>query len=124
MCLTAYLTDMGSIFFVSKNRGNKKAEYTYQKPEGIARQKDTIREEDVEEALKMKEASERNNKVLMIMRNNRYYGHSVFAKKYIESGKMGDIYCGRCGWIRRRGIPGKGGWFTTKAQSGGGPLID
>lgn len=79
---------------------------------------------NVEEALKMKEASERNNKVLMIMRNNRYYGHSVFAKKYIESGKMGDIYCGRCGWIRRRGIPGKGGWFTTKAQSGGGPLID
>jgi predicted dehydrogenase len=37
---------------------------------------------------------------------------------------MGDIYCGRCGWIRRRGIPGKGGWFTTKEQSGGGPLID
>jgi predicted dehydrogenase len=37
---------------------------------------------------------------------------------------MGDVYCGRCGWIRRRGIPGKGGWFTTKEQSGGGPLID
>ena len=37
---------------------------------------------------------------------------------------MGEIYCGRCGWQRRRGIPGKGGWFTTKAQSGGGPLID
>ena len=30
----------------------------------------------------------------------------------------------RCGWVRRRGIPGRGGWFTTKAQSGGGPLID
>jgi predicted dehydrogenase len=37
---------------------------------------------------------------------------------------MGEIYAGRCGWQRRRGIPGKGGWFTTKAQSGGGPLID
>ena len=37
---------------------------------------------------------------------------------------MGDIYAGRVGWIRRRGIPGKGGWFTTKELSGGGPLID
>jgi predicted dehydrogenase len=26
--------------------------------------------------------------------------------------------------MRRRGIPGFGGWFTTKALSGGGPLID
>ena len=25
---------------------------------------------------------------------------------------------------RRRGVPGLGGWFTTKARSGGGPLID
>ena len=25
---------------------------------------------------------------------------------------------------RRRGIPKAGGWFTRKAQSGGGPLID
>ena len=30
----------------------------------------------------------------------------------------------RCGWKRQRGIPGKGGWFTNKALSGGGPLID
>jgi len=78
----------------------------------------------VEEALKMKEASERSGKKLMVMRNNRYRLSSKFLKNYIADGKMGDIYCGRCGWIRRRGIPGKGGWFTTKAQSGGGPLID
>lgn len=79
---------------------------------------------NVEECTKMKEASERNNKVLMVMRNNRYYNNSEYLKKFIETGAAGDLYCGRCGWIRRRGIPGKGGWFTTKAQSGGGPLID
>lgn len=79
---------------------------------------------DVTEALKMKEASERNGKVLMVMRNNRYYQASQYMKKFIAEGKCGDIYAGRCGWVRRRGIPGKGGWFTTKAQSGGGPLID
>lgn len=78
----------------------------------------------VAEAQKMKDAADKSGKVLMVMRNNRYNADSVFLKKFIADGKMGDIYSARCGWIRRRGIPGKGGWFTTKAQSGGGPLID
>ena len=78
----------------------------------------------VEAASAMKEASEKYDRVLMVMRNNRYYANSKYLKKFINEGGCGDIYCGRCGWIRRRGIPGKGGWFTTKEQSGGGPLID
>jgi len=78
----------------------------------------------VEEAKKMQDAAEKNGKVLMVMRNNRYNNYSKFLKKYIAEGKMGEIYTARCGWRRRRGIPGKGGWFTTKSQSGGGPLID
>ena len=78
----------------------------------------------VEEAEKMRAAAEKNGKVLMVMRNNRWRADAKFMKQYIESGKMGEIYAARCGWIRRRGIPGRGGWFTTKAQSGGGPLID
>ena len=78
----------------------------------------------VEEAVRMNEAAKKAGKTLMIMRNNRFVAPSQYAKKYIDAGKMGEIYCGRCGWQRRRGIPGKGGWFTTKEQSGGGPLID
>ena len=78
----------------------------------------------VEEAEKMKKAAEDSGKVLMVMRNNRYRGVSSYLKKFIANGDMGEIYAARCGWIRRRGIPGKGGWFTTKALSGGGPLID
>jgi len=77
-----------------------------------------------EEAMKMKRASETTGKTLMVIRNNRFMNHSVYLKKYIEDGGLGKIYAARCGWIRRRGIPGKGGWFTTKAKSGGGPLID
>ena len=79
---------------------------------------------NVEEALKMKEAAERNGKKLMVIRNNRYMDTSKKVKEMADSGFFGEFYAGRCGWIRRRGIPGKGGWFTTKAQSGGGPLID
>ena len=78
----------------------------------------------VENVLAMKAAAEESGKVLMVMRNNRFVEASSFAKQFIEDGRMGEIYAGRCGWQRRRGIPGKGGWFTTKEESGGGPLID
>ncbi len=79
---------------------------------------------NVAEAEKMKNAAEKSGKTLMVIRNNRFMGVSQYLKKYIDDGKMGEIYSARCGWQRRRGIPGKGGWFTPKAQSGGGPLID
>lgn len=78
----------------------------------------------VAEAEKMKNAADKSGKILMVMRNNRYMPISLYLKDYIKDGKMGKIYAARCGWQRRRGIPGKGGWFTTKALSGGGPLID
>ena len=78
----------------------------------------------VEDVIKMKEAQERSGKVLMVMRNNRHIGSSQMLKEMIKNGELGEIYAGRCGWIRKRGIPGKGGWFTTKEMSGGGPLID
>ncbi|MBP1993688.1 Gfo/Idh/MocA family protein [Paenibacillus eucommiae] len=77
-----------------------------------------------EEAVKMAEAAKESGKVLMVMRNNRFRSVAQFLKAYVEKGHMGESYTGRCGWIRRRGIPGKGGWFTTKELSGGGPLID
>ncbi|TVX87210.1 Gfo/Idh/MocA family protein [Paenibacillus agilis] len=77
-----------------------------------------------EEALRMKEAAEKSGKVLMVMRNNRYRSRPKFLKQWIAEGGAGHLYTGRCGWIRRKGIPGKGGWFTTKELSGGGPLID
>ncbi|MGD0540168.1 MAG: Gfo/Idh/MocA family oxidoreductase [Tepidisphaeraceae bacterium] len=77
-----------------------------------------------EEALKMADAARKSGKVLMAMRNNRWHPATRFLNQYIQQGNAGEIYTGRCGWQRRRGIPGKGGWFTTKALSGGGPLID
>ena len=46
------------------------------------------------------------------------------AKTFIDAGRFGEIYHVKCSIYRTRGIPGLGGWFTTKARSGGGPLID
>jgi predicted dehydrogenase len=79
---------------------------------------------NVTQAQLMADAARVSGKVLMAMRNNRFTPTAQFLKRYIAAGHMGEIYTGRCGWIRRRGIPGKGGWFTTKELSGGGPLID
>lgn len=78
----------------------------------------------VELAESMRTAVAKTGKHFMAMRNNRHTAASRYLKQYISDGRMGEIYMGRCGWTRRRGIPGRGGWFTTKALSGGGPLID
>lgn len=41
-----------------------------------------------------------------------------------RDGRLGSIYHAKASMYRRRGVPGLGGWFTTRARSGGGPLID
>ncbi len=78
----------------------------------------------VSEAERMKTAAEKSGKTLMVMRNNRFRPTMTYLKERVESGKMGKIYAARCGWQRRRGGPPHGSWFSNKAQSGGGPLID
>ncbi|MCX7772060.1 MAG: Gfo/Idh/MocA family oxidoreductase, partial [Clostridia bacterium] len=79
---------------------------------------------NAQEAAAMVEAKNKSGKKLMVALNNRFTNESVFVKHYIDSGALGPIYHAKCGWRRRKGIPGKGGWFTQKAFSGGGPLID
>ena len=79
---------------------------------------------DAEKAAAMRDAAAKAGKLLMVMRNNRFTDAARYLKRFVAEGRAGELYAGRCGWQRRRGIPGKGGWFTTKARSGGGPLID
>lgn len=77
-----------------------------------------------EDARKMVEAGKKSGKIFMMGFNNRFRGDTQLLKKCIENGDLGEIYYAKTGWLRRKGIPGMGGWFTTKALSGGGPLID
>ncbi len=76
------------------------------------------------EAKAMVEAAEKAGKIFMMGFNNRFRGDTQLLKKIIDNGDLGEIYYAKTGWLRRKGIPGMGGWFTTKAMSGGGPLID
>ena len=56
--------------------------------------------------------------------NNRARPESYKMKELIDAGEIGTINSAQAKWVRRTGIPGFGGWFTTKALAGGGPLID
>ncbi|MDG2166598.1 MAG: Gfo/Idh/MocA family oxidoreductase [Opitutales bacterium] len=72
----------------------------------------------------MKAAAEKAGKTVMFNFNNRARPESYAMKQYIADGTVGKINSAQAKWIRRTGIPGLGGWFTTKALAGGGPLID
>jgi len=54
----------------------------------------------------------------------RYAPVALKARQLIEQGALGDIYHIKASLYRQRGIPGLGGWFTTREQSGGGELAD
>lgn len=79
---------------------------------------------NAEDARAMVAAGKKSGKIFMMGFNNRFRGDTQLLKKCIENGDLGEIYYAKTGWLRRKGIPGMGGWFTTKALSGGGPLID
>lgn len=76
------------------------------------------------EATAMAAAAKQAKRTLMFNFNNRARPESFAMRDYIEQGVVGRINSCQARWIRRTGIPGFGGWFTTKALSGGGPLID
>jgi predicted dehydrogenase len=76
------------------------------------------------EAQEIVKASGKSGKVLQIGMCWRYDSQSHLVRQYLEEGILGEIYHIRAIMVRRRGIPGLGGWFTTKAKSGGGPMID
>jgi predicted dehydrogenase len=76
------------------------------------------------EAKTMADAAEKAGKTLMFNFNNRARPESYAMMDYLRGGAVGKINSAQALWIRRTGIPGFGGWFTNKALSGGGPVID
>ena len=72
----------------------------------------------------MAAAAQKAKKTLMFNFNNRARPEAFAMRAYLASGAVGRINAAQALWIRRTGIPGFGGWFTTRALSGGGPVID
>ena len=75
------------------------------------------------DARRMYEAAVATGKKLTIGYQHRQKPQSIYAKRYIESGALGEIYYANCYAIRRRGTPNWGVFLDAEAQ-GGGPIID
>lgn len=72
----------------------------------------------------MAEAANKAGKLLNIGVCNRYHKSVEMLEEMNREGKFGNIYHVYCSFRKFRCIPGLGGAFTTKEQSGGGVLID
>ncbi|MCL2867360.1 MAG: Gfo/Idh/MocA family oxidoreductase [Clostridia bacterium] len=75
------------------------------------------------DARAMLDASKKNGKKLTIGYQNRYKPESLYLKKIINRGDLGEIYAAKAPAIRRRGTP-TWGVFLNEFEQGGGPLID
>lgn len=75
-------------------------------------------------AQKMVDTAKRTGKTLMVALCWRFSQEMQTLKQIVEDGTLGEIYYAKAGILRTEGIPGMGGWFTTKEKSGGGPLMD
>ncbi len=79
---------------------------------------------NVAQAKKMIQVAKKSGKIFTVGYVRRFMPTSEAVKSKIDKGELGNIYYAESKWLRRRGVPGYGGWFTTKKLSGGGPLID
>lgn len=76
------------------------------------------------ECKQINDTADSTGQILQIGMTKRFSAVGQAAKQLASSGDLGEIYHAKAHLYRRRGVPGLGGWFTTKEFSGGGPLID
>jgi predicted dehydrogenase len=79
---------------------------------------------NADECRKVIAAAKKYKRILQIGFVNRYSTAGINGRQLAEQGVLGNVYHAKANIYRRRGVPGLGGWFTTKSLSGGGPLID
>ena len=72
----------------------------------------------------MAEEAKKQDKLLNIGVCNRYHRSVELIEEMNRKGELGNIYHVYCSFRACRSIPGLGGDFTNKKQSGGGVLID
>lgn len=76
------------------------------------------------EAAKVIEVQKKAQKTVLLAFCYRFRDDTMYIKKEIEKGTIGDVIYSKASMIRQHGIPGWGSWFTTKEFSGGGTVAD
>nr|AXL05521.1 gfo/Idh/MocA family oxidoreductase [uncultured bacterium] len=67
-------------------------------------------------------AAERSGGMLLAGSAVRYRGDVAALRRILP--ELGDIRHVDLGWVRARGVPRAGGWFTQRDKAGGGALFD
>ena len=78
----------------------------------------------LESAERIAAAAAESDAICMVGFNNRFANPVEVLKHDLRAGRYGDVTHVEANYVRRRGIPGRGSWFTSKAVAGGGALID
>ncbi len=76
------------------------------------------------EAMKIKRVIDETGVKFMIGMSFRFRPQTRKVLEVINAGKLGETYYCKACYLRKRGIPGYGTWFTDKSQSGGGVTFD
>ncbi len=76
------------------------------------------------DAKKMAAAAEKSGKTLLYAAQRRFGGAEQAAQQAIAKDYIGEVRHVRASWMRMRGTPAGTGWYTDKARSGGGALLD
>ncbi|MBP1921980.1 putative dehydrogenase [Halorubrum alkaliphilum] len=78
----------------------------------------------LESAERIADASAEADGFCMVGFNNRFADPVRVIKEEQAAGRFGETTHVEANYVRRRGIPGRGSWFTSKDVAGGGALID
>ena len=109
ICLPAYLHAPVAIAALKSGK-----HVLCEKPPGIS----------LKEAKQIETAANRAQKQVLYAMQRRFGGNEQAARQAIGKGYIGTPYHARATWTRTRGIPVGTGWYTDRAKSGGGAMID
>ena len=79
---------------------------------------------NAKEAAKVAAVAQKVQRTVMVAQSLRFDPQTHTARACVQRGELGEVYHARAWWRRWAGIPRIGSWFTQKAQSGGGCMID
>lgn len=78
----------------------------------------------LDSARRIAEADADAESFCMLGFHNRFTAPVEVFKHYQRQDRFGDLTHVEANYVRRRGIPARGSWFTDRAVAGGGALID
>ncbi|MFC6718467.1 Gfo/Idh/MocA family protein [Natrialbaceae archaeon GCM10025810] len=78
----------------------------------------------LESARRIADAAARSDGICMVGFHNRHAASMALFDEYRTRGRFGDLTHVEANYVRRRGVPGPGSWFTNPELAGGGALLD